>query len=69
MTSSGYSSWQRIQHSNGFPFTITLYKITAERKLLPRISGFSHPYSSAVSPDEEIWFQIDTDGISMKYIY
>ena len=69
MTQNGYSSWQRIQHSNSSTFTITLNHITPDRKLLPRINGFSHPYSSAISLGEEIWFQIDTDGIPMMYNY
>ena len=41
--------------------------MTADRKLLPKISGFSHPNLSSVSPDEEIWFEISTDGIPMRY--
>jgi len=68
MTLSGYSSWQRIQHSDGSALSITLTNLTADRRLLPKITSFSHPYASAISPDEEIWFQIDTDGIPMMYL-
>ena len=67
IASSGYTSWQRIQLQDGTDYTIDLLNITAERKLLPKISAFSHPYLSAVYPDEQIWFQVTTDGGTMRY--
>jgi len=67
-TTSGYTSWQRISFTNSTILKVSLMNITAERKLLPKISSFSHPTLSVVSPDEEIWFQIETDGIPMRYL-
>ena len=66
LTQNGYTSWQRIFYSDGTDLTISLINITADRRLLPRISEFSHPYFGDVSPDEEVWFQISTDGIAME---
>ena len=67
LKSNGYTSWQRIQFVNSTEFTLTLINITADRRLLPKISSFSHPHYSAVSVNEEVWFQIETDGITMRY--
>ena len=67
LTQSGYTQWQRIPYSDGTDLKISLTNITADRRLLPRISEFSHSYLGGVSPDEEVWFQISTDGITMEY--
>jgi len=69
MTTSGYSSWMRIGKHDGSSLTITVNDITPERRLLPHISSYSHPYLATLSPEEEIWFQISTDGIPMRYLY
>ena len=66
LTQSGYTSWQRISYSNGTGLSISLTNITADRRLLPRISEFSHPYLGGVSPDEDVWFLISTNGIAME---
>jgi len=67
-TQSGYTSWYRIDKNDRNPLSISLNNITSDRRLLPKISGFSHPHSSSVSPDEEIWFEISTDGNPMRYL-
>jgi len=67
LTQNGYSSWQRIKFEDGTDLSISLSDITTDRRLLPRITSFSHPFLSAVLPEEEIWFQVTTDGIPMQY--
>jgi len=66
-TQSGYSTWSRLLGAESKIYSFSLTNITADRRLLPKISAFSHPVFSSVDPNEDIWFQITTDGSTMEY--